>query len=115
MKDTEMTVWILAGLGLLAILYLINDGTDGFRPTPGVQGEAQLKGLNVLPDYDLQTGTVLDTSNEHHGWHPGHDPVPQAQPVTYSKHRYPAVPGGNISTVMHKGWGTCVKIGRAHV
>jgi hypothetical protein len=108
MKDTEITIWILAGMGLLVILYLINDGTDGFRPVPGTQGEGQFEALNIKQDYDLASGTPLDTAWENHGWHPGHDPVPAAQPVTQSRHRYPSVPGGNISTVMHKGWSTCV-------
>lgn len=108
MKDTEITITVIAGLGLLAIIYLINQNTGGIRPTPERQTEAQFGGLAIPLDTNLASGTPLDTSNEHHGWHPGHDPVPQAQPVTQSRHRYPAVPGGNISSIMHNGWGVCV-------
>lgn len=61
-------------------------------------------GLNVAAGMRVNAGTPLDCSYEIHGWHPGYDPDPSCQPVTQSKHRYPAVPGGNISTVMHQGW-----------
>lgn len=108
MKDTEITVWIVAGLGLAAIVYMINQQTGGIAPTPEIQGEAQVMGLGVRASVNYGAGTPLDMSYHHHGWHPGYDPDPTGQPVTQSKHRYPAVPGGNISTVMHKGWGSCV-------
>jgi hypothetical protein len=107
-KDSEVTIWVIAGLGLLAILYMINDQTGGIAPVPQTQGEAQLMGLDIKPDRTYGVGTPLDMSHHHHGWHPGYDPDPASQPVTQSKHRYPAVPGGNISTVMHKGWSSCV-------
>jgi hypothetical protein len=61
-------------------------------------------GLGVQAGMRVNAGTPLDTSHTNHGWHPGYDPDPSAQPVTQSRVRYPAVPGGNISTVMHKGW-----------
>lgn len=108
MKDSEVTVWAIAGLGLLAILYLINQSTGGIAPVPNNQGEAQVMGLAINQQERYGAGTPLDMSHHHHGWHPGFDPDPSSQPVTQSKHRYPAVPGGNISNVMHNGWRSCV-------
>jgi hypothetical protein len=107
MNEKEITVWAIAGLGLAAILYMIQQQTNAVI-VPGVQGEAQVMGLGVQASTSISAGTPLDMSHEHHGWHPGFDPDPSSQPVTLSKHRYPAVPGGNISTVMHKGWSSCV-------
>lgn len=108
MKDSEITIMAIAGLGLLGILYLINQNTSGFKPVPETQNEAQFEGLAIAPATRYGAGTPLDMSHNLHGWHPGYDPDPSSQPVTQSKHRYPAVPGGNISTIMHKGWGVCV-------
>lgn len=107
MTPQEITIWSIAGLGLLGILYMIKDQTDA-NIVPGVQGEAQVMGLGVKASTNYGTGTPLDMSQHHHGWHPGYDPDPTGQPVTQSKHRYPAVPGGNISTVLHNGWGSCI-------
>jgi hypothetical protein len=103
----ETTVWVLAGVGVLALLYMINQNTDGGGPIPEIQGEAQVLGLGAQAGMRVEAGSALDVSQHHHGWHPGYDPDPTGQPVTLSKHRYPALPGGNISTVMHKGWSSC--------
>jgi hypothetical protein len=103
-NGTELTICALAGLGLIALIYMICQQTDGFMPTPDNQGEAQVMGMGVQAGMRVNAGTPLDMSWETHGWHPGHDPNNVSQPVTQSKHRYPALPGGNISTVMHQGW-----------
>jgi len=103
-NGTQLTICALAGLGLIALLYMINQQTDDSRPIPENQGESQVMGLGVQAGMRVNAGTPLDMSQHHHGWHPGYDPDPSCQPVTQSKVRYPALPGGNISTVMHQGW-----------
>lgn len=103
-KGTEYTIAALAGLGIIFLLYLIAQQTGDAMPVPENQGEGQMMGMNIAAGMRVNAGTPLDTSYEIHGWHPGYDPDPSCQPVTQSKVRYPAVPGGNISTVMHQGW-----------
>lgn len=110
MKDSEVTVWAIAGLGLLAIIYLINSNTGGMKPVPDTQRESQFDGVAIKQNANYGVGTPLDMSQHHHGWHPGYDPDPTGQPVTQSKHRYPAVSGGNISSVMHNGWSSVAHI-----
>lgn len=104
MKPNEMVVWSLAGIGVVALLYIAQQQT-GSKMVPGVQKDEDMVGLGIQASTAVLTnGTNLDMDWEIHGWHPGFDPDPHAVPVTQSKHRYPAVPGGNISTVIHKGW-----------
>jgi hypothetical protein len=97
-------VCILAGIGVIALIWYAMQLTGDDGPVPEHQKEGQVMGLGLQPGQVLNAGTPLDTNHVDHGWHPGYDPDPSAQPVTQSRHRYPAVPGGNISTVMHKGW-----------
>lgn len=103
-NGNELTVAALAGLGLVALLYMINQQTQDAQPVPEIQRESQVMGLGVQGGQNIGDGTPLDMSQHHHGWHPGYDPDPTCQPVTQSKVRYPALPGGNISSVMHGGW-----------
>lgn len=103
MTPNETTVYILAGIGVAALIWYAYQNTDDVV-VPEVQGEGQVMGLGVRADINLGEGTPLDMAQHFHGWHPGYDPQPSAQPVTQSRHRYPALPGGNISNVMHHGW-----------
>lgn len=103
-NSNELTLCILAGIGVAALIYYANQDPDSSKIVPQVQGEGQMMGLGLQATMRLNPGTPLDTNHEIHGWHPGYDPDPTCQPVTQSKHRYPSVPGGNISTVMHQGW-----------
>ena len=102
----ESAVCVLAGIGLAALIYYAYSQTDDVV-VPDSQKEGQMMGLGIQDDEKLVAGTPLDMSQHYHGWHPGYDPDPTGQPVTQSKHRYPAVPGGNISNVMHLGWKGC--------
>lgn len=104
MTPNETGVWVLAGIGLAALLYYATQQTGDSTPIPEAQGEAQVMGLGVQAGMKVAAGSPLDMDQKHHGWTPGYDPDPTAQPVMQSRHRYPALPGGNISTVMHKGW-----------
>jgi len=88
---------------VLVLVWYAYQQTDDVA-VPETQGEAQVMGLGQRADIQIGEGTPLDMAQHFHGWHPGYDPDPSAQPVTQSRHRYPTLPGGNISTVMHKGW-----------
>jgi hypothetical protein len=71
---------------------------------PSIQGEGQFQGMGIDSGVRFGEGTPLDMRPDVHQWHPGYDPDPYSQPVMQSRHRYPVVPGGNISSVMHQGW-----------
>lgn len=105
MNPNETALAVLAGIGVASLIYAGTRMT-GDNIVPETQHDEDMIGLNVKSNLSLNVGTPLDMSHEIHGWHPGYDPDPQAQPVTQSRHRYPSVPGGNLSTVMHKGWST---------
>jgi hypothetical protein len=106
MDGNTATLTILAAIGVGVIIYEAQKRTGDTALVPDVQGEAQVMGMGVHAGMKVEAGSPLDTNIRYHGWHPGFDPAPSDQPVTYSKHRYPAIPGGNISTIMHKGWGS---------
>jgi len=103
MTPNELTVYALAGIGVAVLVYYAYSQTDDVA-VPEVQGEGQVMGLGVRADINVGEGTPLDMAQHFHGWHPGYDPDPSAQPVTQSRCRYPVLPGGNISSVMHHGW-----------
>jgi len=106
MKGEELTLWALAGIGVVALLWMINEQTAGDRPgfNPEVQSDEDVLGVGAQAGMSLSLGTPLDMSYHLHGWHPGYDPDPNCIQTITTAHRYPAVPGGNLSTVMHKGW-----------
>lgn len=103
--------YLFAAMGVIGIVVFISYATSQTQAIriPEIQSEADLMGLGIQAGMRVNAGTPLDTSHHIHGWHPGYDPDPQAQPVTKGKIGYPAVPGGNISTVMHKGWSQVAK------
>lgn len=95
---------IIGAITVGVLIYEAYKTTGDDMRVPQTQGEKQVMGLGVQSGQALNAGTPLDTQHSDHGWSPGYDPDPSAQPVVQSRHRYPAVPGGNISTVMHNGW-----------
>lgn len=106
-SDLKLAGCVAVGAGVLFLIWkAMSQNEDSYVPPK--QTEGQLAGFGIGLDQQVGAGTYLDTNHPDHGWYPGYDPDPSAQPVTYSKHRYPAVPGGNISTVMHQGWGSMV-------
>jgi hypothetical protein len=108
-NDGRVLLSVLAGVGVATLLYVAQRQTGDGRPPPEVQTEAQVMGLGVQAGMRVNAGTPLDTRHIMHGYHPGYDPDPSAQPVVEIRHRYPAIPGGNISTVMHNGWSQATK------
>lgn len=105
MNSNERVIVILGAIGAAVILYMINEQTDpGYKPVPQNQKESQMEGLNANSTMPVEAGSPLDASISTHFWTPGYDDCNPSQPTVVSKHRYPAVPGGNISNVMHNGW-----------
>jgi hypothetical protein len=101
---------IVLALGAGVTFYFaVNNSPGPSAPVPNVQGEGQVMGLNVESPFDVSVGIdakAAGSNVQHHPhfWIPGLDPVPGATPCNqYTPHRYPAIPGGNISTVMHQG------------
>lgn len=71
---------------------------------PEVQTEMQFAGLGLDTGMRINLGTNGAIDPDLHFWHPGYDPEPGCQPVITSRVRYPYVSGGNISTLIHKGF-----------
>jgi hypothetical protein len=104
MKDQTIVCLAIGAAGIGALIWYAQKDPEASKIVPQVQGEQQMMGLGLQATMRVNAGTPLDMRQENHGWHPGYDPDPSAQPVTQCAHRYPAVPGGNISTVIHQGW-----------
>jgi hypothetical protein len=102
-KQIGICAVFLFGIGIA--IYIANESTsDNNRPIPSTQGEAQVMGIGVQSAMRVNAGTPLDCHPNTHFWSPGLDPDPAGCPTVVTPHRYPAIPGGNTSTVMHKGW-----------
>jgi hypothetical protein len=87
-------------------IYIATSNTDGnSKPIPSTQTEDQVMGMGVQSGMRINAGTPLDCHPQTHFWSPGLDPDPKCCGTVVTPHRYPAIPGGNMSTVMHKGWG----------
>jgi hypothetical protein len=104
MTPNERTILIFGAIGVAVIGYMINQNTDGAVPVPQTQSEAQMMGLGTQAANLAPKGSPLDMSVETHFWTPGYDDCNPSQPTVNSRHRYPAVPGGNVTYVMHHGW-----------
>lgn len=106
LSSKEMGMCAVFGFGVAIAIYYATQSTSGDanRPIPSTQGEAQVMGLGVQAGMRVNAGTPLDCRPEVHFWSPGLDPDGGKTTTIVTPHRYPAIPGGNISTVMHKGW-----------
>lgn len=105
MSDARIGFCAVLGVGALVALYYAtqNDGSRAY--VPKIQGEAQFMGLSA--GLALNENTPLDLRTEVHFWSPGINPRDKCDgPVVKCKVRYPVAPGGNISYLMHKGWGS---------
>jgi hypothetical protein len=104
---------LLFGLIVLALFagfsfyWAVNSSDSPNTPIPSFQYEAMTAGLAVQNPWNVSLGIDAQVplpKQQVHFWIPGLDPSPGATPSKqYTPHRYPAVPGGNISTVMHHG------------
>lgn len=100
----------LAILGLAAVILLyhtLNSEPGMGTPVPKYQDEAQTMGLSINSPFNASLNinpTITNTRPQPHFWVPGLDPCPEStKSVQYTPHRYPALPGGNLSSVMHQG------------
>lgn len=99
-------IGVAAGFAFVTaiVLYFAMQSTDdNSRPIPETQTEDQVMGMGVQAGMRVNAGTPLDCHPDTHFWSPGLD-VGNTVTTVKTPHRYPAIPGGNISTVMHKGW-----------
>jgi hypothetical protein len=104
LSNKEMGLCAVFGFGIAVAVYIAAcSTTDNSRPIPRTQGEGQVMGIGSQAGMSVNAGTPLDCRPETHFWSPGLDPGATCQTVV-TPHRYPAIPGGNISTIMHKGW-----------
>lgn len=101
MDNNRVAVIAILGLAAVGALYFAISATPNTQFVPQFEAQAELGGLNIQSGLDL--GPLVDTS---HLWDPTGNPRDGNPPcgVVATPHRYPAVPGGNISTVIHKGW-----------
>lgn len=106
MNGHELAIVVLLGLAATGALYFAVNSTPNQDSIPQFQTEAQMMGLNVNAGIRLGTGTPLDLNTSCHFWDPQTNPRDKNPPcgVVTTPHRYPSVPGGNISTIIHKGW-----------
>jgi hypothetical protein len=105
MNSKQIGVCAVFIFGIGIAIYIANQTTtDNNRPIPQTQTEDQVMGIGVQAGMRVNAGTPLDCHPNTHFWSPGLDPDPTGCPTVVTPHRYPAIPGGNTSTVMHKGW-----------
>ncbi len=106
MNQHEMAAFAILALVAIGVLYFAVNSTPNQDSVPQFQTEAQMMGLNVNAGIRLGAGTPLDLRPSTHFWAPNTNPRDANPPsgVVTTRHRYPAVPGGNISTIIHKGW-----------
>jgi hypothetical protein len=113
MNDQERGLMALLAAGIgLAVFYAYNNtpGKSGYVP-PKQSGILTMSMGKTLADNMTGPGNALDMDPDIHFWHPGMDPCSDnsAQPVMQSRLRYPSLPGGNISVVMHQGWSSLME------
>lgn len=104
--DVRITGLTILSIGAIVFLYYaISSTPDDSAHVPQYQNEAQMMGLGIVDTLaTLNPETMLDMRPSCHFWEPRQDPDPASTTTVKTAHRYPVVPGGNLSTVMHKGW-----------
>ena len=96
-----------AVLGIAAVIVLViaMNNTDGNSPpVPKNQGEKQVMGMWVDPTIPVRANATEIIDCGLHFWAPGFPDGNTGEPCRSTPHRYPAIPGGNVSNIMHKGW-----------
>lgn len=95
---------ITVGAAFAIVVGWISFSETGQQIVPGMQTEAQFSGLGLDTGLRVNLGSNGAIDPDLHFWHPGYDPCPGAQKVITARVRYPYVSGGNLSTVMHRGF-----------
>lgn len=110
MTPNHVGLCAVIGLGAVIALYLAYQSSGDTVVAPQIQTQAQFLGMNINGALATNPGTPLDLRVETHFWAPGTNPRDSTDaPVVKSRCRYPVIPGGNVSSVMHKGWGGFLK------
>ncbi len=105
--DNKQVLAVIGGSIVLIMVYVAMQSTgDSLASVPKVQTEAQFNAWGVNLDAGINEGTPLDMTPELHfydeGWNcPG-------QSLRPPRHRYPVVSGGNVSTIIHRGFDSMV-------
>lgn len=106
MTPERIGICALLGLGAVLAFYWASTNTPDKVIAPKIETQAQFLGLNISGALASNPGTPLDMRVETHFWSPTTNPRDACDaPVVKSRVRYPTVPGGNVSSVIHKGWG----------
>lgn len=95
---------ITVGVAFAVVVGWISFSETGDQVVPDVQTEVQFSGLGLDMGMRGNLGSNGAIDPDLHFWHPGYDPVPGCQPVITSRVRYPYVSGGNVTTVIHRGF-----------
>jgi hypothetical protein len=103
MDKNRLSLLILGSGVILIVLWLAQQSSgDSLTGVPCVESEEQFGGLSADIGSRDNTGTMLDMSPDIHFFVPGYNCPGQSQVLT--RHRYPVVAGGNISTLIHRGF-----------
>lgn len=103
MNQNKIALCVLGAGAVLIVLYLAQQSSgDSLTGVPKVESEEQFGGLAADIGSRENTGTMLDMSTDIHGYSPGYNCPDQETVIT--RHRYPLVSGGNISTLIHRGF-----------
>lgn len=103
MTGNKQALAVLGAGVILVVLYLAQQSTgDSLAGVPKVQSEEQFSGVSSDLGNRDNTGTPLDMSPDLHFFTPGY--ACPGQNLVVSRHRYPVVSGGNISTLIHRGF-----------
>lgn len=103
MDSKRLSVLVLGAGAILIVLYLAQQSSgDSLTGVPPVETEAQFTGLATDIGLRENAGTMLDTQPGTHFYVPGYNCPGQSTILT--RHRYPLVCGGNISTLIHRGF-----------
>jgi hypothetical protein len=99
----RLAVCVLGAGAVLIVLYLAQQASgESLTGTPPIETEAQFGGLALDESSRTSPGTPLDLDTTLHFFSPGY--VCPGQNLTLTRHRYPVVAGGNVSTLIHRGF-----------
>jgi hypothetical protein len=116
-NNKQLYVGLIFGLAAVIVLvYATQYDSEQPQHVPDIQTEAQFNAFGIDTGFNVAAGTPLDMDPSLHFWAPGFGAAIgdrfgfdfdnqkyDIQPVP-TPHRYPAVSGGNITSVMHHGW-----------
>lgn len=103
MDKSKIPLLVLGTGVVLIVLYLAQQSSgDSLTGYPPVESESQFGGLGLDTTSMTNPGTPLDLDTSLHFFSPGY--ACPGQNLTLTRHRYPLVPGGNISTLIHRGF-----------